>query len=152
MRMAGSLLHSRCFLWVFWCNCILSRFTPGTGLQKIQTLPCTKACIRLISFVFSSSVGHAEFQRQVVLPNVAKFSQGLIETFGKYESEKLKVGAIVCVCVTRCLLLTEFPDSVLGDSCPAGLTLPFRTQTTSRAFVCTFSQAPQRFFPSPVFG
>ena len=45
-------------------------------------------------FIFSSSVGHAEFQRQVVLPNIAKFSQGLIENFGKYESGKLKVGIV----------------------------------------------------------
>ena len=45
-------------------------------------------------FIFSSSVGHAEFQRQVVLPNIVKFSQGLIEIIGKYENEKLKVRVI----------------------------------------------------------
>ena len=45
-------------------------------------------------FIFSSSVGHAEFQRQVVLPNIVKFSQALTEIVGKYESEKLKVGVM----------------------------------------------------------
>lgn len=53
-----------------------------------------KACIRLMRFIFSSSVGHAEFQRQVVLPNIVKFSQALTEIVGKYESEKLKVGVM----------------------------------------------------------
>jgi len=71
-------------------------FTTLTGprLQKNETLPCIKACIRLIRFIFSSSVGHAEFQRQVVLPNIVKFSQGLIEILGKYGSEKLKVRVV----------------------------------------------------------
>ena len=62
--------------------------------QKNENLPCMKACIRLIRFIFSSSVGHAEFQRQVVLPNIVKFSQALTEIVGKHESEKLKVGVM----------------------------------------------------------
>ena len=62
--------------------------------QKNESLPCMKACIRLMRFIFSSSVGHAEFQRQVVLPNIVKFSQALTEIVGKYESEKLKVGVM----------------------------------------------------------
>src|ERR1700679_3021836 len=75
------------------CGCTrLVFFTDltGLGLQKNQPLARIKACLRLIWFVFSSSVGQAEFQRQVVLPNITKFSQGLIEVFGKYESEKLR--------------------------------------------------------------
>ena len=48
----------------------------------------------MIRFIFSSSVGYAEFQRQVVLPNVVKFSQALIEIVGKYGNEKPKVRAM----------------------------------------------------------
>lgn len=67
-------------------------------------MACIKACIRLIRFVFFSSVGHAEFQRQVVLPNIAKFSHGLIEVFGKYGSENLKVGLSFCDFLYDCLM------------------------------------------------
>lgn len=76
-----------------------------------ETLPCIKACIRLIQFIFSSSVGQAEFQRQVVLPNIVKFSQGLIEIVGKYENEKLKV---LCLeTLTQMVLLLPSPHKQL---------------------------------------
>ncbi|KAF9646174.1 hypothetical protein BDM02DRAFT_3100296, partial [Thelephora ganbajun] len=76
-------------------------------LFKNETLPCIKACIRLIRFIFSSNAGHAEFQRQVILPNIVKFSQALIEISGKYESEKLKV---LCL-ETLAQLVLLFPSS-----------------------------------------
>lgn len=53
-----------------------------------------------------SGVGQAEFQRQVILPNIVKFSQALIEIVGKYESEKLKVRpSLIAVRLPDCLLV-----------------------------------------------
>jgi len=96
-------------------------------LQKNETLPCSKACIRLIRLIFSSSVGRAEFQRQVVLPNVVKFSQALVEIVGKYESQKLKVRTMFKFLWFYVYLLIPPQGPLFRDPLPAGLTLPLLT-------------------------
>lgn len=91
------------------------------SLQKNETPPCVKACIRLMRFIFSNSVGHAEFQRQVALPNIVKFSQALIEIIGKYESEKLKVRVPSSAPDRR---LISLQGSLPGNPLSAGRALP----------------------------
>lgn len=152
-RMCAGVDH--CHVADAFCGCTrLVFFTDltGPGLQKNQPLVCIKACLRLIWFVFSSSVGQAEFQRQVVLPNISKFSQALIEVSGKYENEKLRVGIVLYVVRLPIGLLIQFPGSVLRDPHPVGLTFPLLPQTTPRAFVCSLPQTPKRLIPRSDFG
>ena len=113
----------------FLCN------TYVLSPQKTETLPCIKACIRLIRFIFSSGAGHAEFQRQVVLPNIVKFSQALIENIGKYENEKLKV----CMMsdfpsLPACLLTSISRPCVLSPSPSWSYSSPHRTNNSIRPF------------------
>ena len=71
----------------------MSPAVPDMALtcKKKETLPCLKACLHLVRLIFVSGIGQTEFQRQVILPNIVKFSQVLIEIAGKHESEKFKV-------------------------------------------------------------
>ena len=106
-------------------------------------MPCIKACIRLIRFIFSSGAGHAEFQRQVVLPNIVKFSQALIEKIGKYENEKLKVCVMSGFCRVLLTFLLPSRGLVFRVPLPAGPTLPLITQTTPCVSFRSRSQAPK---------
>ena len=104
----------------------------------------------MIRFIFSSSVGRAEFQRQVVLPNVVKFSQALVEIIGKYESEKLKVRATFDLWWFSDPLLIPSRGPLLRDPLPAGLALPLLTQTAAYVIVRAHSQASKRFIARSV--
>ena len=118
--------------------------------QKNETLPCIKACIRLIRFIFSSGVGHAEFQRQVVLPNIVKFSQALVEIVGKYENEMLKVRALFDVLLFFGRLFILSQGSVFRDPLSVGATLPLLAQATPRLLVRVNSQASEWLITRPV--
>lgn len=50
--------------------------------------------MRLLCFVFTSTVDLSEFQRQVAIPNVPKFSSALISLAEKQADEELRVGLI----------------------------------------------------------
>jgi len=105
----------------------------SSRLQKSETLPCIKACIRLIRFIFSSGAGHPEFQRQVVLPSIVKFSQALIENIGKYESEKLKV-RLMSESPPVSLLTSVSRSCVLRHSPSWSCSSPHHTNSSTRLF------------------
>lgn len=59
--------------------------------KKNESMPCLKSSIRLVRYIFSNAGDVPEFQRQVVTPNVTKFSQALLSLVEKVEDEDLKV-------------------------------------------------------------
>jgi hypothetical protein len=89
---------------------------------------------------------HSGSQRQVVLPNVFKFSQALIEIAGKYEDEKLKVHAVFCG--FACLLIQP---SGSVPTLPVGFTPPLLAYTTLHVSIRANSQASERLIPYSVF-
>ncbi|EJD01578.1 uncharacterized protein FOMMEDRAFT_142163 [Fomitiporia mediterranea MF3/22] len=60
-------------------------------LSRNESLAVWKASIRLLAFIFTSTTNLAEFQRQVVIPNVLKLSSALISLAEKQRNEELKV-------------------------------------------------------------
>ena len=56
-----------------------------------ETPPTWKACIRLLEFLFSSTISIPEFQRQLALPNVPKFSSALLRLAEKSEDRQIRV-------------------------------------------------------------
>lgn len=50
-----------------------------------------KASIRLLAFIFISTTSLTEFQRNVVTPNIPKFSYALLSLMEKQPDEELKV-------------------------------------------------------------
>ncbi|KAI0082414.1 hypothetical protein K474DRAFT_1655179 [Panus rudis PR-1116 ss-1] len=60
-------------------------------LSKSEHVPTWKASIRLLRHVFTAAVDIPEFQRQVSIPNVPKFSQSLISVGEKCEDVALKI-------------------------------------------------------------
>lgn len=56
-----------------------------------------KAAIRLIYFMFTTTTELSEFQRQVVTPNVPKFSNALISLTEKFADLGLKVRYLLLI-------------------------------------------------------
>ncbi|CCM05557.1 uncharacterized protein FIBRA_07784 [Fibroporia radiculosa] len=66
-------------------------------LSKDEPPPTLKASVRLLRRIFSTTVNIAEFQRQLCLPNVPKFSSALIELVQKKPEEDLKLLALAAL-------------------------------------------------------
>ncbi|THH12214.1 hypothetical protein EW145_g134 [Phellinidium pouzarii] len=60
-------------------------------LSKTESTLILKAGIRLLSYIFTTTVNLAEFQRHVVTPNVPKLSSALISLIEKQAEGELKV-------------------------------------------------------------
>ena len=70
---------------ILQCECV----------KKEEPLPNVKAAIRLLRQIFSSAMEVAEYQRQICLPNVPKFSSALLSLADKHTEEELKVGFLL---------------------------------------------------------
>ncbi|KAH8118617.1 rRNA processing/ribosome biogenesis-domain-containing protein [Phellopilus nigrolimitatus] len=60
-------------------------------LSKSESPIVWKSSIRLIAYIFSTTTGLVEFQRQVVAPNVPKFSSALMSLAERQTDEELKI-------------------------------------------------------------
>ncbi|KAH9844088.1 rRNA processing/ribosome biogenesis-domain-containing protein [Rhodofomes roseus] len=84
-------IHSRSLMmeyatsWIGVALPLLSKDEPVTSL---------KAAIRLLRRIFSSAMDVAEFQRQICLPNVPKFSAALIPLADKHTDADIKLLAL----------------------------------------------------------
>ncbi|KZT29266.1 hypothetical protein NEOLEDRAFT_1127941 [Neolentinus lepideus HHB14362 ss-1] len=63
-------------------------------LSKNEPLPNLKAAIRLLRYIFSGATDTPEFQRQLVTPNVPKYSQAVIALAEKHDDPDLKLLAL----------------------------------------------------------
>ncbi|KAL5527690.1 hypothetical protein ACEPAG_6491 [Sanghuangporus baumii] len=81
-RLSRSILISNAQNWV-------SVVLPT--LFRNESLAIWNVSIRLIAFIFTSTVNLAEFQRHVVTPNIPKFSTALLSLSEKQSEEELKV-------------------------------------------------------------
>lgn len=59
--------------------------------KRNEPLPNLKSAIRLVRLILVAGLGAPEFQRQVVTPNVPKFTTAIIGLAEKYHDEELKV-------------------------------------------------------------
>ncbi|KAL5507952.1 hypothetical protein ACEPAH_5570 [Sanghuangporus vaninii] len=80
-RLSRNILISNAQNWVSVVLPILSRN---------ESLAIWKVSIRLVAFIFTSTINLAEFQRHVVTPNVPKFSSALLSLSEKQSEEELK--------------------------------------------------------------
>ncbi|KAI0089115.1 rRNA processing/ribosome biogenesis-domain-containing protein [Irpex rosettiformis] len=73
-------------------ECAQSWVTASLSLvSRNESLPVLKACIRLLRYIFTSTTSISEFQRQVAMPNVPKFSTALLTIVDKNDDTELKV-------------------------------------------------------------
>ncbi|EPQ59104.1 hypothetical protein GLOTRDRAFT_103172 [Gloeophyllum trabeum ATCC 11539] len=63
-------------------------------LSKNEPLPNLKAAIRLLRYIFSGATDTPEFQRQLVTPNIPKYSQAIIALAEKQDDAVLKILAL----------------------------------------------------------
>ncbi|KAF8238885.1 hypothetical protein L208DRAFT_1421135 [Tricholoma matsutake] len=68
-------------------------------LSRNEPLPNLKSAIRLVRLILVAGLGAPEFQRQVVTPNVPKFTTAIIGLAEKYHDEELKL--LVLTTLTR---------------------------------------------------
>ncbi|KAF8515002.1 rRNA processing/ribosome biogenesis-domain-containing protein [Gautieria morchelliformis] len=59
-------------------------------LSRNEAPPTWKACIRLLEFLFSSATSIPEFQRQLAMPNIPKFSAALLSLGEKSEDREIR--------------------------------------------------------------
>jgi rRNA processing/ribosome biogenesis len=61
------------------------------NVKKAEHVPTLKAAIRLLSQIFTMAKDLPEFQRQVAMPNVPKFSLVLVGLVQNQTDQELKV-------------------------------------------------------------
>jgi hypothetical protein len=60
-------------------------------LKRPEPVPIPKASIRLLTTIFTAALEMSEFQRQISLPNVPKFTAALSNLAASHEDVELKV-------------------------------------------------------------
>ncbi|TFK55557.1 hypothetical protein OE88DRAFT_1672300 [Heliocybe sulcata] len=63
-------------------------------LSKNEPLPNVKAAIRILRYIFAGATDTPEFQRQLVTPNVPKYSQAVIALAEKHDDPDVKLLAL----------------------------------------------------------
>ncbi|KAF9478150.1 hypothetical protein BDN70DRAFT_880303 [Pholiota conissans] len=81
-------------------------------LSRNEPLPTIKAAVRLLRVIFSTAIDITEFQRQVSLPHVVKFSSALIPLADSHPDVELKV---LCM-ETLMRLLSLYPATHRASS------------------------------------
>lgn len=117
-------------------------------LKRNETPPTWKACIRLLVFIFTSTIGIPEFQRQLATPNVPKLSAALLSLAEKNEDHEIRVTlpthAIIRVILIQ-TMLARFYDGAHA-SCAA---LPDSPPSASQFHVQYVSAISLWFFDIP---
>jgi len=89
LRVGWVLRYQRC-LSVYYFSSPNYPSKYNLCFKKNEPTPTLKASIRLLRLIFMTSMG-AEFQRQVVVPNLPKFAAAIVGLAEKHHDEELKV-------------------------------------------------------------
>ncbi|TDL29691.1 hypothetical protein BD410DRAFT_758724 [Rickenella mellea] len=75
-------------------------------LSRVERLAVWTAAIKLLAFIFVSTLGVPEFQRQLAIPNIPKFSLAIVTLVQKNNDQDLKI----LVMDTLTVLVPLFPN------------------------------------------
>lgn len=81
--------------------------------KRNEPLPTTKAAIRLLRLIFSNAMDIPEFQRQVSLQYVVKFTSALVPLADNHPETELKVS--INQCATNFSGANLLPGAMYGD-------------------------------------